>query len=1515
MKKLILAAMMCLAGAVFAGKVDLSQYKWAVVGDSISDPGHPSPADAVTKYYHYIARDTGIQVVYTNAVGGTGYKKPNGAKECFYKRLQDNPIPSDVDVVTVFGSINDWSLVTGGAVGSPTDDIKTSDTLSAHMNAVIDLVKAQAPKAKLVLVSGIYYGNINDTFQSHPRDALKAVAEARGIEFHDWLTEDKTDPLDFHHIAENPWEDGSFASRYTIDWGNTVANHSATFGHPNDLYNETWLAPKFTDVLVQALTGVQPRPTISLSQYKWAVVGDSLSDPDWLCDCGCNVGKYDHYYHFVARDTGIQVVYTNAVGSTGYIKTKWSDHDNFYNRLLERPIPSDVDVVTIMGSVNDNTFAPWDYSVGSVTDSLDTTNTPAAYINKTIDVVRQQAPNAKIVLVSGLYYHETAQEKYRRCMNIIRDIAAYRGLTFVDWLTKDESDPLDFSHITDVIPVTTECFATRYTADWQKAKSDRYKAFGHPNALYHETWLAPKFTDVLIQALTGVEPQPADSLSQYKWAVIGDEFSDQKSDPKPKYVDLVAQQTGIQVVYTDASSSGYWKNCQSDNAFYQRILAKPVPADADVITIFGTMNDVSYESEEYQGRAKVVPGDPGDSLPTLSYAAYVNAAIDALIRQAPKAKIILVGPLYRKGPQEYLQKNYVSDMLAKVAEYRGLEFHNWYDGMAGNPLDFFQIKTNDTFAAKYVSNYKAGGWYHIPSAAYHEEFIAPEIKSYLENALVGSGVPSVAPELGSLQVIPWGTSAAFYTTITRLGTGATAGDVYVAYGTSEDGLGEPVKIFDGATGKIDAELKDLSKNTKYYYSLTFRNNAATPLTTTAITGSFTTTDEVRPDWSDKKWALIGDSISDPTTSFTGKDGKKITVKGYYNYVARDTGIQISYVSCIGSTGYAHDKDADPTGCPCFYKRLLREEWRIPSDIDVVTIFGSCNDCNWYNRIGAATDTFAGGKDSYSAYVNGTIELVRQQAPNAKIILVSGIWGYGYDQSKLMAVTDAVRAIAELQDLPFYDWATDNRDTNPFDPHHMGEFDQKLGPQEGDFAVKYIIDWELWNTAGRFGHPNSLYHEIYYSPLFRQMLTTAFAENPTITLDEPQARPSTNYNGSAVSVSFTGEIPDGATVSAKVTLGGVDYVGTITDSTASFTLPADVVTAGNTYDGTITLTVGDKNYTKDVTLAQGTFKVDEDADWICESAAALDATGTWTGDKVAATDGKIEVSNAVFTAAKPSVAGAVVTIDSTFDFVGPNEDPFADSDLAGVKVVKVGKVNRYAFLTGSGVVTNLDATANVKGAVSVKTVIDFGANTIAYTVGDAEFGPYSGFASASSVSGVRYAGGTKVASLDGAYRYEGLDTNLAMAGGVEYATVAEAVAAGKGGVELLWDTTWEPSAAGDFNFTKNGFTLAIGGPLAYSVKDNGDGTVTVTVTGGETPDAPSAASITFVGDTVKVGVADAQANCWYALEKTTDLTKDFAVDAATWTKGSDLLAGSGELSIALGADAQAFYRVVVSATAP
>lgn len=82
------------------------------------------------------------------------------------------------------------------------------------------------------------------------------------------------------------------------------------------------------------------------------------------------------------------------------------------------------------------------------------------------------------------------------------------------------------------------------------------------------------------------------------------------------------------------------------------------------------------------------------------------------------------------------------------------------------------------------------------------------------------------------------------------------------------------------------------------------------------------------------------------------------------------------------------------------------------------------------------------------------------------------------------------------------------------------------------------------------------------------------------------------------------------------------------------------------------------------------------------------------------------------------------------------------------------------------------------------------------------------------------------------------------------------------------------------------------------------------------ESPVPVGIAFSGSTVNVGVDSVSADCWYALEKTTDLRQPFVVDPTTWTSGSALLAGDGELVIELDdSEPSAFYRVVVSDIAP
>ena len=425
-------------------------------------------------------------------------------------------------------------------------------------------------------------------------------------------------------------------------------------------------------------------------------------------------------------------------------------------------------------------------------------------------------------------------------------------------------------------------------------------------------------------------------------------------------------------------------------------------------------------------------------------------------------------------------------------------------------------------------------------------------------------------------------------------------------------------------------------------------------------------------------------------------------------------------------------------------------------------------------------------------------------------------------------------------------------------------------------------------------------------------------SPSIALGEASSTPLTDYNGSAVEVSFTGSIPDGAVVSAKVTIGGVNYTGTVdaANGVATFAIPSDVVTAGNVYAGTITLTVDGVDYTKGVDLIQGAIKVDESADWVHETASALGSTGAWSGEKATAENGKISVSNATFVATTAAPRAALVTVSSTFEFGSPSETAFETTSRAGVMVVSVGGVNRYAVQTANGAVTNLSVVANTTSPVSVVVTLDDGEHTVSYSIGGVNLGTYAMAEKSVGISTVRYIGATDVTSLGGAYHFEGLDSNLAKVGGTEYETVADALAAGNGQAELLWDASWNPTVAGDYTITTNGHALVVGGSLAYLVTDNGNGTITVSVSGGSAAETPAAASVTFVGSTVKVGVSEVAADYWYALEKTTDLSKPFVLDETTWTKGSALASGEKELSIARNVnEAQAFYRIVVSTTAP
>lgn len=206
--------------------------KWVAFGDSLT----AEFINADKKYYRHIEGKTGINVV-VMGVGGTGYAKNYGGGTSYGERMAF--CPSDADIITIFGSINDWNtLNTGGVqIGSPSDSLDAG-TYSGYVNNCIDVAISKAPYAQIALVSPMFYRGIALNLQESISSALKAVAEYRRIKF-----------LDLYHGSGFRIENDTFAQAYTTDYSATAE----AFGHPNNLAHEQLIAPEFMELLRRML--------------------------------------------------------------------------------------------------------------------------------------------------------------------------------------------------------------------------------------------------------------------------------------------------------------------------------------------------------------------------------------------------------------------------------------------------------------------------------------------------------------------------------------------------------------------------------------------------------------------------------------------------------------------------------------------------------------------------------------------------------------------------------------------------------------------------------------------------------------------------------------------------------------------------------------------------------------------------------------------------------------------------------------------------------------------------------------------------------------------------------------------------------------------------------------------------------------------------------------------------------------------------------------------------------------
>lgn len=198
--------------------------KWACIGDSYTD----TTINTTYKYEQIISDKTGINVQMLG-VGGTGWWKGFDTETSY--RFRAAQVLPDTDIITVFGSINDWKYYQQGLeIGNITDKLPEHNTLCAYINDTFDVLEETAPTAQIIVFSPMYYHGLSGRVQEL-YDAVKNVTENRGYEFVDMLH------TGWLRIESNV----DYATKYCTDYSTT----SETFGHPNNLAHKTFIAPIF----------------------------------------------------------------------------------------------------------------------------------------------------------------------------------------------------------------------------------------------------------------------------------------------------------------------------------------------------------------------------------------------------------------------------------------------------------------------------------------------------------------------------------------------------------------------------------------------------------------------------------------------------------------------------------------------------------------------------------------------------------------------------------------------------------------------------------------------------------------------------------------------------------------------------------------------------------------------------------------------------------------------------------------------------------------------------------------------------------------------------------------------------------------------------------------------------------------------------------------------------------------------------------------------------------------------
>lgn len=201
-----------------------------------------------------------------------------------------------------------------------------------------------------------------------------------------------------------------------------------------------------------------------------------------------------------------------------------------------------------------------------------------------------------------------------------------------------------------------------------------------------------------------------------KWVVVGDSLTEVNARTTMHYFDYIANKTGINVVNMGVSGTGYARGKENNAAFYQRISS--CPSDADVVTIFGSFNDLGSTLP-----LGTLTDNTDDTI-----AGCINLTIDNLQSVIPLVNLGIVAPTPWDTTQPSTSGNaynYV-EMLKAICQHRSIPYLDLWRESNLRPWDA------DFRAVAYTRD--GGGGTH-PDENGHK-LIAPHFKAFLETLLL-----------------------------------------------------------------------------------------------------------------------------------------------------------------------------------------------------------------------------------------------------------------------------------------------------------------------------------------------------------------------------------------------------------------------------------------------------------------------------------------------------------------------------------------------------------------------------------------------------------------------------------------------------------------------------------------------------------------------------------------------------------------------------------------------------------